>query len=77
MDEAINKVDELILKIESDSEDTKRAYAETVLVPLESINKELIRLYSKEPTKRLKRLIKHNETLLLEYYKNYEMFFDI
>lgn len=77
MDEAINKIDALISKLESDSEDTKRTYAETVLAPLESMNKELMSIYSKEPSKRLKRTIERNEDMLLEYYKNYEMFLDI
>lgn len=77
VDEAIKKIDALISKLESDSEDTKRTYAETVLQPLESMNKELMSIYSKEPSKRLKRTIEHNEDMLLECYKNYESFLDI
>lgn len=77
MNEAIKKIDEFILKLESDSEDTKRTYVETVLQPLESMNKELMSIYSKQPSKRLKRIIEHNEDMLLQYYKNYESFLDI
>lgn len=77
MNEVISKIDELIVKYNNNEKRDKEDYEKTVLEPLNSIQQELMRLYSNNPSKRLKQTIERNEDILFDYYSNYESFLDI
>ena len=77
MNEAINKIDELIVKYDENEKRDKEDYEKTVLEPLNSIQQDLMRLYSTNPSKRLKQTIERNGDILFDYYSNYESFLDI